>query len=297
MFKTLSLYVITIVVVGLLGGCAAPAANQAGNQANAKPATNAAETATKTTAMAPAKEAPHWDYEANGPAKWSTLNKEWETCGSGKEQSPIDIQNATSAKLPALAATFKPADLKIVHHEHQADAINNGHTIQVNYSEGDTLTIGDEKYALKQYHFHGPSEHTVNGKHSPMEMHMVHQSDDKKLAVVAVLIEEGSAAHAAFEPIWNNLPKTKSEETHFTNVKVDVNQLLPATQTTYRYSGSLTTPPCSEKVNWIVFTDPIKLSAAQIGKFTSIIKNNNRPTQPLNGRAIGTDRIDEKAAK
>lgn len=279
----------------LMAGCNQPATNQATNQPTNSTSSSAPETAAKTTAMAPAKDAPHWDYEAEGPAKWSTLSKDWAMCGEGKAQSPIDIQNASTSKLPPLTADFKPAELKIVHHEHMADAINNGHTIQVNYSEGDTLTIADEKYALKQYHFHGPSEHTVNGKHSPMEMHMVHQAADKKLAVISVLINEGKT-NTAFEPVWGNLPTAKSQENHFANIKVDVNQLLPAERTTYRYEGSLTTPPCSEKVSWIVFTNPIELSSAQIGKFTSIIKANNRPTQGLNGRTIATDKIEERSS-
>lgn len=292
MFNRVSTIAIVLSLALLVGAC-----SQASTDLAKVPPSNAASAAAPKTAMAaPAKEAPHWDYEAEGPAKWSTLSKDWEICGSGKEQSPIDIEKASTSKLPEIQANFKPSELKIVHHEHHADAINNGHTIQVNYSEGDTLTIGDEKYALKQYHFHGPSEHTVGGKHSPMEMHMVHQSADKKLAVVAMLINEGKATNAAFEPVWSNLPKTKSEETHFSNVKVDVNQFLPASRTTYRYDGSLTTPPCSEKVNWIIFTNPIELSNAQIAKFSAIIKGNNRPTQPLNARKIVTDKIEEKAA-
>lgn len=300
MLNNISSTLIVVLAAGVLGACTEQAANQASNQANQNANVQTAnarnETAAKTTAVAPAKDAPHWDYESEGPAKWSTLSKDWAICANGKAQSPIDIQKPSTAKLPELKAQFPSSELKIVHHEHHADAINNGHTIQVNYSEGDTLTIGDVKYALKQYHFHGPSEHTVNGKHSPMEMHLVHQADDKKLAVVSVLINEGAQTNSAFEPVWANLPKTKSEETHFANVKVDVNQLLPATRTTYRYEGSLTTPPCSEKVNWIVFTNPIEFSAAQIGKFTAIIKANNRPTQPINGRTVATDKIDEKVS-
>ncbi len=296
MFNRYLSALIAFSLICLATGCAPPAANQSLNQTNVTPPQKSPEAGPKTTAMAPPSEAPHWDYEAKGPATWNTLSKDWAICGEGKTQSPIDIQKASTAKFPAMTARFPSSELKIIHHEHQADAINNGHTIQVNYSQGDTLTIGDQKYELKQYHFHAPSEHTVNGKHSPMEMHMVHQSSDKKLAVVGVLIDEGGQDNKAFDPIWSNLPKTKSEESHFSNVKIDVNQLIPTTQSTYRYDGSLTTPPCSENVSWIIFTDPITLSAAQIGKFTSIIKGNNRPTQALNGRAIETDKIDEKAA-
>ena len=286
--KNLMLTFVLVLAV-FLAACGNQSANTANTQAPAKPA----ESTPKTTAVVIPKEAPHWDYEADGPAKWSTLSKDWATCGDGKAQSPIDIKASAASKLPEVLLQFKPADLKIVHNEHQADGINNGHSIQVNYSDGDTLTIGDQKYALVQYHFHGPSEHTVNGKQFPMEMHMVHQSADKKLAVVGVLIAEGAKANAAFEPIWTNLPKTKGSETHYGNIKVDVNQMLPTSRTTYRYDGSLTTPPCSEGVKWIVFSSPIEFSAAQIGKFKELIKPNNRPTQALNGRAIASDLIEE----
>lgn len=171
-----------------------------------------------------------------------------------------------------------------------ADGINNGHTIQINYAGADTLTIGNDSYALVQYHFHDPSEHTVNGKHSPMEMHLVHQSAAGKLAVVGVLIDEG-AHNKAFDPVWANLPKQKGMETHYSAVTVDVDGLLPAVRTSYRYDGSLTTPPCSEGVSWIVMSTPIQLSAAQIGVFMQLIRDNNRPTQPLNGRGVITDAV------
>jgi carbonic anhydrase len=141
-----------------------------------------------------------------------------------------------------------------------------------------------------QYHFHSPSEHTVKGQHHPMEMHLVHKSADNKLAVIGVFIDEG-AHNAAFDPIWSNLPDTKGEEVHVENVMVDVNQLLPASMESYRYDGSLTTPPCSEGVKWIVMTTPIQMSAEQINAFRAIISGNNRPVQPLNSRVVETDRV------
>ncbi len=121
---------------------------------------------------------------------------------------------------------FAPAALRIAHHTHVADGINNGHTIQVNYEGGDTLTIGADKFELVQYHFHNRSEHTVKGAHFPMEMHLVHKSAAGKLAVIGVFIESG-AHNVAFDPIWGNLPKAKGEETHYPSVQVDVDALLP----------------------------------------------------------------------
>ena len=248
------------------------------------------------TATAPRKEI-HWGYEgAEGPANWRTLNGEWKMCGEGRSQSPIDIASTERADLPVLRAQFKPATLKIIHHEHVADTINNGHSIQVNYTEGDWLTIGDQRFQLLQYHFHSPSEHTVGGKHFPMEMHLVHKSADGRLAVVGVFIEAGKN-NAAFDPIWSNLPKAKGKEYHLEGVKVDVSSLLPAKRTSYRYDGSLTTPPCSEGVKWIVMSTPIQLSDKQINAFREIIKSNNRPVQELNGRAVVTDQVSETTQK
>jgi carbonic anhydrase len=163
----------------------------------------------------------------------------------------------------------------------------------VNYTEGDTLQIGDAQFELLQYHFHSPSEHTVGGRHFPMEMHLVHKSADNKLAVARVFIEEG-AENAAFDPVWANLPGQKALETHLEHVTVNVDDLLPKNRATYRYDGSLTTPPCSEGVKWMLFTTPIQLSAKQIGAFREILKWNNRPLQPLSNRTVATERVAEK---
>jgi carbonic anhydrase len=248
----------------------------------------------KANAPASHGETAHWSYEeAEGPAKWATLSPKWAICGEGRSQSPIDIDKASKVDLPRLKAEFKPASLKIIHHDHVADVLNNGHTVQVNYTEGDTLKVGDEPFQLLQYHFHSPSEHTVGGKHYPMEMHMVHKSPDGKLAVVGVLIAEGRH-NAAFDPIWSHLPKSKGKENHLEDVKVDVNRLLPDRTTSYRYDGSLTTPPCSEGVKWIILTTPIQLSAKQIAAFRDIVKDNNRPVQALSGRSVVSDRVETR---
>ena len=236
---------------------------------------------------------PAWHYEgAEGPAHWGTISTKFASCQNGRAQSPIDIVSPARAATPdAIVAAFAPASLRVVHHEHVADALNNGHTIQVNYSEGDTLTVGGRAYQLVQYHFHAPSEHTVEGKQFPMEMHLVHTNGEKQLAVIGVLIVEG-AHNAAFDPIWANLPVTKGVEKHLEHVTVDVDALLPKAHTTYRYDGSLTTPPCSEGVKWFVMTTPIALSPAQIGAFTALFHGNSRPVQPLNGRPVFTDDVD-----
>lgn len=235
---------------------------------------------------------PHWDYgETDGPAIWAQLSEEYALCRDGREQSPVDISGAEAREQPAMSMAYRPAKLKIIRHEHVVDVVDNGHTIQVNYDEGSTLTVGEASYDLKQYHFHAPSEHTVEGRSFRMEMHLVHQSAGGALAVLGVLIAEGSE-NPAFVPVWEHLPDTPGESRHLEHVTVNIEDLLPESHATYRYAGSLTTPPCSEGVRWFVVVEPIELSADQISAFTAIFSNNNRPVQPLYGRTVVVDRLD-----
>ena len=261
-------------------------------QINTKPE-ESAKTESNSKTEETANHEKHWDYEENGPNKWASLNPEYKLCGEGKMQSPIDITNPKPAELTDISIKFPAAEFTMTHNEHVKDIDNNGHTIQVDFEEDesrDTLKIGNANYKLWQFHFHSPSEHTINGKNAAMEMHLVHK-DGENLAVIGILIEQGAEDNKAFEPVWAKLPQKGKEEK---NIKLDINQFLPKTQTTYRYDGSLTVPKCGENVKWIVFTDPIQMSAAQIGKFKNLVKKNNRPTQPLNGRIVQTDRIAEK---
>ena len=231
----------------------------------------------------------HWGYGPNnGPGSWADLSPEYALCRDGREQSPVDISDPSPAELPGLEANYQAATMRIIRHEHVVDVIDNGHTIQVNYDEGNTLEVGDSLFELAQYHFHAPSEHTIDGRHSPMEMHLVHQSESGELAVLGVLINEG-AHNPAFDPVWAELPDEVGEEIHLEHVAVSVDDLLPSNRSTYRYVGSLTTPPCSESVSWFVAVEPIELSAAQIGQFTAIISGNNRPTQALGRRRVEVD--------
>jgi len=259
------------VALALLGGCAAP-----------RP--------TSRSSASPAEGDPEWHYEgATGPEHWGALSPAFRLCGEGRRQSPIDIRDAMpEGQTPALQLRFPAASLRIAHHEHVADGINNGHTIQINYDDGDTLTVGPATYPLVQYHFHHPSEHTVDGRRYPMEMHMVHRAADGAMAVVGVLIEEGPH-NAAFDPVWVHLPERRGEELHYEHITVDVDALLPARHNAYRYEGSLTTPPCTEGVNWFVLADPIALDRGQIRAFEQRVADNNRPIQPRNGRAVLVD--------
>ena len=277
------------VSIPLAVGLAACNASSAEHGQSSTPVT--AQTSTRP-ATAPGAADPVWHYEgAAGPEHWGALSSKFVTCRDGHSQSPIDIAGTVvGTDALEIKTDLLPASLRIAHHAHVADGINNGHTIQVNYQGTEELTIGTDTYALVQYHFHDPSEHTIKGKRYPMEMHLVHRARSGALAVIGVLIEEGPH-NPTFDPIWNNLPRQTGVETHYPSVSVDVDRLLPGSRTSYRYNGSLTTPPCSEGVRWIVMTTPITLSADQIKAFTSIVRDNSRPTQPLNGRPVLTEPV------
>lgn len=223
------------------------------------------------------KHAPHWSYSgAEGPEHWGDLEPGFATCKTGKEQSPIDIRSAKKADLPAIQFDYHASPLRI---------INNGHTVQVNYAPGSYITVGGKRYELKQFHFHRPSEEEINGKHFEMVIHLVHADESGKLAVVAVLLKPG-AANATIATLWKHLPKTEGPEQKFDDVQIDAAGLLPATHGYYTFSGSLTTPPCSEGVTWYVLRTPQTISTEEGAAFARVYAHNARPVQPLNGRVV-----------
>jgi len=219
----------------------------------------------------------HWGYEgAGGPAHWGDLGKKFALCKAGKGQSPVDITGAVKADLAPIKTSYKDVPLRV---------INNGHTIKVNYVEGSTAVIGGKTYSLLQFHFHGPSENIVDGKAFPLEAHLVHKSEDGDLAVIGVFLKEGKK-NDLIQAIWNNIPDKVGPERTAKGIKINASSLLPSNQEYYNFTGSLTTPPCSEGVSWNVMTTPIEVSAEQIAKFAFYYKMNARPVQPLNNRVI-----------
>lgn len=220
----------------------------------------------------------HWGYEGHaGPEHWGELNHEFATCSSGKQQSPINIQSsAANTNLDDIAFDYKSITPEV---------LNNGHTIQANYSAGSGIEVNGKHYDLLQFHFHTPSENTVDGKPYNMEMHLVHKSKDGQLAVVGVFMKQGDQ-NDVLQKLWDDMPQKAGEKKQLQNVKLSALELLPTKRSYSHFPGSLTTPPCSEGVNWYVLDKPIELSAAQIKKFTDTIGNNARPTQPLNDRTI-----------
>lgn len=232
----------------------------------------------------------HWGYAGeDGPTGWATLDPAYALCGEGKSQSPINIIKTDAKGGATWKLDYKTTSLRIAHNEHMEDIIDNGHTIQITVDEGSTFTFGDKTYNLKQFHFHTPSEHTLDGQHAPMEMHMVHQGEGGDLAVVGVLFQEGKTLNENFTKIIANLPNAKGESKHIKDANLNLKVHLPRDNYAYHYTGSLTTPPCSESVQWLVLRDPVTLSKDQIEAFSSRIGPNNRPTQPVNDREVKVD--------
>jgi carbonic anhydrase len=218
-----------------------------------------------------------WTYTgATGPEHWGELNPEFAPCATGKQQSPIDITHPHRAQLPPIQFAYHTSPLEI---------INNGHSIQVNYAPGSTMTVDGKTYELVQFHFHHPSEEEINGHRYDMVAHLVHKSKEGKLRVVAVLIKEGNP-NQLISTLWDNLPSEKDKELDLDRIEVNAADLLPANHKYYTFAGSLTTPPCSEGVTWYVLETPISLSKAQIDKFAGIYPRDVRPVQPLDGRVV-----------
>jgi carbonic anhydrase len=225
--------------------------------------------------VAPAR-GTHWSYEGVGaPANWSRINSDWASCSTGKRQSPIDIRDGMKVDLENITFDYHPSAFS---------EVDNGHTIQVTVGSGNFITVGNQTYELQQFHFHRPSEERINGKGTEMVMHLVHKSADGKLAVVAVLLERGQP-HNLIQTIWNNLPLEKHDSVS-PSIVIDLKDALPQRREYYTYMGSLSTPPCSEGVLWLVMKQPMQASPAQMALFSRLYPLNARPIQPSNGRMI-----------
>jgi carbonic anhydrase len=220
----------------------------------------------------------HWGYTADvAPSHWSELNKQYHMCSEGKSQSPINIVASSDIDLPALKLDYKTKS---------GTVIDNGHSVQINIEAGSTFSIGKDIYELKQFHFHTPSENNINAKSFPLEAHFVHATADGKLAVVGVMFEEGEA-NPILAKIWGNFPLKTGEKINFVLSSDDVKALLPKNKDYYKFTGSLTTPPCSEEVKWHVIKTPLTISKEQVKQFFDIYGHtNNRPIQDTNKRSI-----------
>lgn len=219
----------------------------------------------------------HWGYTGDiGPEHWGELDESFATCSTGKNQSPIDLNNMLEADLPELRVNYTVGGSTV---------INNGHAIEIEYVPGSTITLEGHTYDLKQFHFHSPSENTIEGVSFPLEAHYVHADEDGNLAVIALMFKEGEE-NTELEKAWAYMPK-HADQSHELPDPVNGAILLPQNYAYYRYNGSLTTPPCSEGVTWIVMKNQQTVSRDQIDKFTHVMHHdNNRPVQPINARLI-----------
>lgn len=220
---------------------------------------------------------PTWGYLGEeGPDSWARLSSEFSSCALGNQQSPIDLLATAKAGPLNLEIDYGATPLKILH---------NSHTIQINVEVGHSLRLEGVKFELLQFHFHHPSEHHLNGQIYPLEVHFVHQSPTGALAVLGVFLEVGSDT-SEYTKIWGHLPTIVKSETLIPGVTLDLARLLPTDSALYRYYGSLTTPPCSESVQWLIFETGIAISAEQVHQFAQIFPRNARPLQALNKRKI-----------
>ena len=262
----------------------------AAKESKSKPAVN------KVLAKPADKEAhaPHWSYfdGPEGPDNWGNLSKDNLACLKGKSQSPININidRAVKAELNPIEFIYRSSPLSI---------IDNGHTVMVNYGEGSNLMVDGRQYRLIQFHFHKPSEEAINGERTDMVAHLVHQHHDGSLAVVAVLMStvqpagsrkywwgnDATKENILINTLWNNVPLVKGK-TEAPGVMIDINQMLPADRSYFTYMGSLTTPPCSENVLWLVLKNPIYVSDEQVKNFDRMYPMNARPLQPKGDRLV-----------
>lgn len=218
-----------------------------------------------------------WDYEGdNGPQHWGELDKAYAACSTGRHQSPIDISDPVDRDLPPITFNYDTGTTEI---------INNGHTVMIEYAPGSTITVDGHTYELKQFHFHAPSEHTVDGEHFPMEAHLVHADEDGNLAVVAVFYRIGQT-NVTLSKLWQHLPHQAGIK-HYLPAHHNVSHLMPDNRDYYSYTGSLTMPPCTEGVRWLILKTPVRLLKDHIDQFKAVVEQpDNRPVQPLNDRIV-----------
>jgi carbonic anhydrase len=230
----------------------------------------------------PPKPSAPWSHEGRlGPDKWAKLDADYARCGDGKWQSPIDVRNAIRADLPPIRITYRPVPLQL---------IDDGHGIEANAADGGTITADGEEFELKKVRFHHPGEELADGKRAAMSVHFEHRSASGRIAIVAVPVQAGKEAHRSIRALWTDLPLEKNRITAPAGARFDPGQLLPAKREYVTYSGSLTRPPCTEGVLWLLMKQPVLFSREQIADFAKVYKSNVRPVQATNGRIVKESR-------
>lgn len=236
-----------------------------------------------------------WGYVGNtGPERWGQLNPNFAVCDTGTRQSPINIPKKTIAAPASLKINYNPAQLYLLNDGPTSLMIgnvqtiyNDGHSVQVNFSNitKETISFDNTEYHLVQFHFHSPSENLLRSISQPLEIHLVHQSQDGKVAVLGIFVKAGEM-NVELKKIIDHMPQDRNAIHEIQGEKIDPNGLLPAKTNYYSFAGSLTAPPCTEGLQWIVLAEPITASPAQILQIRNVIDNNARPTQRLQGRTI-----------
>lgn len=259
-------------------------ATQAARAVNAAKARKVAEARQRQAAIVAATPPPppppargtHWSYDGeSGPGNWSKINVDWNKCSTGTRQSPVDLRDGIKVDLEQITFDY---------HQSSFSEVDNGHTIMVTVGGGNFITVNNQTYELQQFHFHRPSEEKINGKGTEMVIHLVHKSAEGRIAVVAVLLERGKA-HPLMQTIWNNLPLEKLESVS-PSVIIDLMDALPPKREYFTFMGSLSEPPCTEGVLYIVMKQTMQASPAQMALFSRLYPFNARPTQGSNGRVI-----------
>ena len=221
----------------------------------------------------------NWAYEgAGGPQAWGKLQPEFSLCASGKRQSPINIEESQTLRGPAepLQFSYQPSNATVRH---------DGHTIEVSVIGDNALTVRGSTYKLVQLHFHHPAEERVNNQGFAMAVHLLHKNAAGQFAMLAVLLEPGQA-NALINKVWTYMPLDKGDQVPMPAGMLDLNELLPKDQRYYQFFGSLTTPPCTEDVLWLILKQTATASKEQIKLFSQLFPHNARPMQALNGRPV-----------
>ena len=221
-----------------------------------------------------------WGYGGDaGPAAWGRLSVDYDACASGTHQSPIDLTGGRARSQSAPMVDYGASGIELM---------NTGQTIEMRFDAGSWLGLEGGRYALEQLHFHVPSEHQVEGQSFPMELHLMHRASSDARAIVGVLVEVG-ARNAALAAILDNLPDGTELPRQVLDARVTAADLIPRATAWYRYDGSLTEPPCSEGVRWLVAAEPLQVDEAQLEQMKAVVRDNHRPIQPANGRPVFID--------
>ncbi|MEN8168345.1 MAG: carbonic anhydrase family protein [Pseudomonadota bacterium] len=227
-------------------------------------------------------DAGQWSYAGEtGPAHWASLSEAFSQCGTGRHQSPVDIniRETQQTPLPPLNFHYRTSILSID---------REGGRLWIDYDSGSYLKIRGNRYKLRGFDFHTPGEHSFNGNLADMEIHLYHLDSQGNRLIVAIPVIGGHRNNFTLSRIWENIPK-RSGNRHYRQVGINPMFLLPSDRSYAFYSGSETKPPCVENVQWVVFTNPLNVSKSDISRFRDIVGSNARPIQPLNGRIVLQD--------